>query len=257
MNYLSVTEARELGGLRLVLSVGVPGPWGEAAKGVFHVKGLPYAAVAQFPGADNEDLMAWTGRANAPVAVYDREEARSGWAEILFLAERLAPEPRLIPEDASDRAWMFGLAHEICGEGGLGWSRRLMMIDSLLSAESGDAFRRAGEVLGARYGYSKEAAAEAPRRVAAVLGLLAGQLRRQRERGLGFLVGSSLSAVDLYWATFAALLRPLPGDLCPMPDYLRGWYEATGPVVDAALDPELLAYRERIYRNYLELPLKF
>src|SRR5437868_1271116 len=95
--YLSVADARERDGLRLVLTAGVPGPWGEAAKYILHVKGIAYAPVAQMAGMPNEDLVEWTGCANAPVAVYNDEAPKSGWAEILFLAERLASEPRLIP----------------------------------------------------------------------------------------------------------------------------------------------------------------
>ena len=35
MEYLSVEEAKNRSGLRLVLTRGVPGPWGEAAKAIF------------------------------------------------------------------------------------------------------------------------------------------------------------------------------------------------------------------------------
>jgi len=257
VNYCSVAEARDRGGLRLVLSVGVPGPWGESAKSIFHAKALAYTPVAQFPGMPNEDLVEWTGHANAPLAIHDGEAPRSTWADILFLAERLAPEPRLIPDDAADRALMFGIGHEICGEHGFGWSRRLMMLDALLAPEAGDGGRRAGEILGARYGYSKEAAAAAPARVATVLRMLSTRLERQKAAGHDFFVGNALSAADIYWAAFAVLLAPMDSQLCPMPDYLRGWYTNLGPMVSAALDPRLLAHRDRIYRNYLQLPMSF
>jgi hypothetical protein len=56
--------------------------------------------------------------------MYNNERPRAGWAEILLLSERLAPNPSLLPKDAVDRALVFGLAHEICGEQGLAWSRR-------------------------------------------------------------------------------------------------------------------------------------
>ena len=58
--------------------------------------------VAQQPMVTNDALLAWTGHENAPIAVYENEKARAGWAEILFLAERLAPEPRLIPTAPED-----------------------------------------------------------------------------------------------------------------------------------------------------------
>ena len=99
------------------------------------------------------------------------EPPRTVWTEIIFFAERLVSEPALIPADPADRAAMFGLCHEICGEDGLGWSRRLMMlhevlqIPALADSPAGDPVRR----LGARYGYSPEAAEAAPSRAAEVL----------------------------------------------------------------------------------------
>lgn len=246
-----------MGGLRVALSVGVPGPWGEGAKNILHVKGLAYVPVAQYPTMPNPELEAWTGVSNAPVAVGDDGKARSGWAEILMLAEDLAPEPRLIPEAPEERAAMFGLAHEICAPDGLGWCRRLMLVDALRRPEAGEMGSRAGAYLGDRYGYGAVAAARAPRRVAEVLGLLSRTLAAQHRRGQRFLVGSALSAVDLYWAAFAVLLRPLPSDLCPMPEYLHAWYADVGPVVAPAMDDALFEHRDRIYRDYLELPMRF
>ena len=40
--WLSPEEARNHDGLRLVLTVGVPGPWGEAAKGLLVAKNIPF-----------------------------------------------------------------------------------------------------------------------------------------------------------------------------------------------------------------------
>jgi glutathione S-transferase len=257
MEYRSVAEARNLGGLRLALSMGAPGPWGEAAKGILHVKGIPYVPVAQYGAQPNDDLVAWTGHANAPVAVYENEEPRTGWMEILFLAERLSPKPRLIPEDAAERATMFGLAREICGEGGFGWSRRLMLIAGLRAREEGDVLRGVAEVLGGRYGWSEEEAAAAPRRVADILRLLSGQLARQKERGSDYFVGTTLTALDIYWATFALMLKPLAAEHCPLPAPMRDMYENRDPLVAAAADPALLDHRDHIYRNYLQLPMSF
>jgi len=47
----------------------------------------------------------------------------------LNLAERLAPNPPLIPGDVDGRARMFGLANELLGENGLVWVKRLLMVD--------------------------------------------------------------------------------------------------------------------------------
>jgi len=114
--WLDVEQARGLPGLRLVLTAGVPGPWGEAAKGIFHAKGIPYVRVRQDAGRENDALYEWTGQRNAPIAMYENEPARSGWVEILYLAERIAPQPSLIPADPDMRVRMFGLANELLGE---------------------------------------------------------------------------------------------------------------------------------------------
>ena len=256
--YLEVAEARERGGLRLVLSAGVPGPWGEAAKEVFRVKGVPFVCVRQRPGLPNPELEAWTGHGNAPIAVYEDEPPRTGWTELLFLAERLAADPPLLPEDPAERARMFGLSRELCGELGLAWCRRLTLVHGLLQTlPAGSPGHELALVLGSRYGYSATAAEAAPTRVAEILELLAGQLRGQRERGRRYLIGERLSALDIHWATFAAILAPLPDAVCPLPGFLRDQYTVKDPIVVRALDPTLLEHRDSIYRDHLRLPLDF
>ena len=258
-DYLSVEEARHHPGLRLVLSAGVPGPWGEAAKGLFHVKRIPFARVRQDPGQENGALRTWTGHANAPVAVYEDERPRSVWTETIWLAERLAPDLPLLPAAPAERAQVFGLIHEIAGEAGFAWSRRLMMLHDVLSLPLPDdhPVRLTMQRLGARYGYSPEAVAAAPARVVGILELLGQRLREQSERGSRFLVGDSLTALDVYWASFASMIEPLPPELCPMPEPLRRSYHVTHPAIRAAVDPGLLAHRDFVYREYLELPIEF
>ena len=67
-DWVDVAQARGLPGLRLVLTAGVPGPWGEAAKGLFFAKGISYTRVRQALGEANAELRAWTGFDNAPQA---------------------------------------------------------------------------------------------------------------------------------------------------------------------------------------------
>lgn len=253
--YIEVAEARGRSGLRLALSIGVPGPWGESAKGILHVKGIDYAKVAQYPTMANEELVAWTGHANAPVAVYDDEPPRTGWAEILMLAERIEPSPSLLPAGETDRATVFGLAHEICGEMGFGWCRRLGMVGTLLdpALPLDDKARQPARVLGERYGYSADAAAVASARVAAITAMLAERLTAQRERGSRYLVGDALTAADVYWACFAALVRPLPPEQCPMPEMMRPLYDDPSNEFDEVL----FEHRDFVYAEHLELPMDF
>lgn len=248
-------EARKRTGLRLVLTVGVPGPWGEAAKGIFHAKGIPFDRVIQRAGQPNVDLVDWTGESNAPQAIHGDEPPRNRWNDIVLLAERIAPDPPLLPADPTERAALFGLLHELCGEDGFGWSRRLMMLTPAMALPDEHPGRRLVATLAGRYGWSPEAAERAPHRAAEVLRLFSDRLAAQRARGSEYLVGEALTALDIYWAAFAALLEPLPADLCAMPEGLRQGYGRRDPIVDAALDRALLAHRDRIYERHLELPI--
>lgn len=250
MEYVQLSDAIEQPGLRLVLTTGVPGPWGEAAKAIFAVKKIDYTPVRQPPEGEREQLFEWTGQLAAPVAMYESERARSGWAEILFLAERLAPEPKLVPGDPRERALMLGLSFEICGEQGLGWTRRL----GLLPPEP----EPAASSMPYRYGVAEGNAVKGhAARVNEIIGLLAAQLQAERDAGRDFFVGGRLSALDLYWAAFSNLIAPLPHELCPMPDWLRPIYDASGrPEIDAP-DPLLLEHRDRIFEEFIGLPLDF
>ena len=126
--YIDVERARAMSGLRLVLTPGVPGPWSEAAKGVLYVKKLPYVKVRQELGGENRALLEWTAQASAPVMAWNEEWPRSLWNDQLYLAERLQPDPPLVPANLEDRVLMFGYANEICGVNGFGWSTRVMII---------------------------------------------------------------------------------------------------------------------------------
>jgi len=238
----------------------VPGPWAEGAKGLFHVKRIPFVRVRQTPGEIDSELLAWTGESNAPQAVLDAEPARTGWAEMILLAERLAPEPALLPADPEQRALLFGLCQLLCGEEGFGWQRRLMMFhqviplpESVLPADHPG--RLLVQALAERYGYSAAAAEAAPRKAAAVLRLLAERLEAERARGHRYLLGSALTALDIYWATFAALVQPLPPELCEFPAAMRGQYELRDPEVLAAAAPILLEHRDFVYERHLGLPV--
>ena len=250
--YVSVDEAIARRGWRMVVVGGVPSPWGEAAKGILHIKGIDWTAVRLV--YDSEPLKAWAGQRSGPIALYDDERPRAGWAEILLLAERLAPTPALLPEDAAERALTFGLAHEICGEDGLGWARRLQLIHAGLQGAGGFPPRVAA-YLAKKYGHSPETGSAAGARVVALLEMLAARLKAQRTAGSRYYVGNALSAVDVYSATFMALLSPLPQSQCAMDASSRAAFETLDAATGAALDPMLLEHRDMMYREWLVLPL--
>jgi len=56
-------------GLRLALSAHVPAPYGMSARAILDHHGVAYVPVRQVVAGGNEDLVAWTGHRNAPVAV--------------------------------------------------------------------------------------------------------------------------------------------------------------------------------------------
>jgi glutathione S-transferase len=254
MEYLSVTQARELTGLRLVLTVGVPGPWSESAKKILEYKGLEYAPVAQHLNQENRELLAWVGVRNAPVLVCDNEAPITSWRDILLFAERRVPNPALLPHDSRDRELALHLANDICGEGGFGWSRRLMLISLARSLAPVD---ETSARVQQSYGFAAKAVAEAPARAAEVLRQLGAQLRRQQDRGFSFLVGEHISACDIYWACFSLMVRPPAHDLAPMPEAVRQFYGASNPQIDHALDDVLIEHRDAIFARYFKLPLDF
>jgi glutathione S-transferase len=250
--YIGVEEARKRNGLRMVVVGSVPSPWGEAAKGILHIKGIEWAAVRLV--YDSEPLREWTGERSGPVAIYDDEQPRSGWAEILLLAERLAPAPSLLPADPAERALVFGISHEICGEAGLGWSRRLQLINAGLQNIGGFP-EQVAKYLGRKYGYRPEAGVAATPRVAALLGMLGARLKAQHEKGSRYYVGNSLTAADVYSATVMALFDPLPHEQCDMAASIRAAFETRDAQTEAALAPILLRHRDMMYAEYLELPV--
>lgn len=271
LTYASIAAAREMSGLRLVLGkYTVPGPWREACKGLFYVKGIPYTPVvtgntgspdaAMGMHGTQSELLEWTGQASQPVAVWNDERARSSWIDQLNLAERLAPDPPLIPDAIADRMRMFGLSNELSGEYGLGWLKRLLTVHGQLRKLPADSPARAFfDFMGGKYGYTPALAAAAPVRIAQILNTLNEQLADQQRAGRQYLVGDRLSALDIHWATFCGFLNPLPPAQCPMASAFRDpeIYGNDDPLIAKALSPALLAHRDFIYAQHLELPVMF
>jgi glutathione S-transferase len=258
---VSIEAARALPGLRLLVIQGVPSPWSQAAKAILRVKGIPYTLVQRAASDPPGALEAWTGQASFPAAMYEQERPRTGWAEILLLAERLQPEPALVPADPEQRAFFFGLCHELCGEMGLGWCRRLEGVAAGMQRTPPDPI---AVWLGGKYGYSPETAALAPGRVRDVLVLLGELLAQSSARGGSnplppggsYLLGDALTALDLYWATFCNIVSPLPPEQLAIPERMRPIFTSPDPAIhELVRKTGLLAHRDRVYRERLELPV--
>jgi glutathione S-transferase len=253
LQYRSFEEVRNHPGLRIVLVKGVPSPWGQAAKTIFEVKGLEYVAAPWIGGEANAEIVAWGGEASAPIVAWAQKKPVNRWVDILYLAERLAPKPALIPADVVQRALMIGLSQEICGEMGIGWNRRLQLFaPAFASGQAPEGVTR----MGSKYGFNQADAKAAGERTAASLRALSAQLKSQYGRGVKYFVGDALSALDIYWTAFSNLLDPLPKEQCPMPDAYRPGWKVADPVVKAALDPILMEHRARIFAECFRNPME-
>ncbi len=254
MEYLSIDEAIESDGLRLVLTQGMPGPWAEAAKAMLNYKNIAFKPVAQLAGEANEALQAWTGQTTAPVAIYNDEPVRYTWLDILMLAERLGPDKPLLAPELETRALQLGLCREIAGENGLGWNRRLLMLAPAMRSETPpeSTARMAG-----KYGWTEEACEGAAKAMCNCLDYFADRLTRQEEAGSDYLVGDVFSAVDLLLANFMGMFKPLPPEQNPMPEFLRRLYSEVVAEVEPSMHSQLFKHRDRMYELHLQTPLQF
>jgi glutathione S-transferase len=257
---IDVATARAARGLRLVVLGTLPSPWSEAAKGLFHLRGVPFLAV-RFRRGD-EELAAWSGGArNAPVAFYEDEPPRTGWSEILALAQRLGnPDaPALIPADPELRVRLHGLAHELAGEDGFGWNARLLMIDGSLASGGARSFPLlAAQYLAPRYGYSPERAHVALARMRAVLALFDQQLARSRAAGHAYLLGERVTALDIYLATFLTPVVGLSEADCPqLRPEARQAFDYLHELAGGDVPPALAAHRAVLFeRRHLPWPIE-
>jgi hypothetical protein len=225
---------------------------GEAAKGILHVKNIEWAAVRLV--YDSEPLKQWavsavvrslctTTNGHAPVGPKFCCFQSASFRTLACYRKTQQTEP--LPSD-----WR----HEICGEQGLAWSRRLQLIDAGLNNKGGFP-ERVCKYLGKKYGYSPQVSAQSGRRVADVLRMLASRLKQQRQAASGYYIGDALTAVDIYSATAMAMFAPLPPEQCRMDGPTRAAFGSRDPEIEAALDPILFQHRDMIFAESLQLPL--
>jgi len=251
MEYLSVDEAINRPGLRLVLTKGVPGPWSEAAKAIFKLRNVEYSPVEQKAGGRNPELVEWTRHRNAPIALYENEAPRVRWLELLDLAERLGSGPSLMPAERTERMFMIGLINEIAGEGGMAWNARVLMLNMAYQALGAEA--AAKNPMFADYQFDPDSLDRMKTRVEHFLVDLSAHIKAHDS---DYLIGSQLSAADVYWAYFSNMLQPLPPEQNPMPDIVRKSWGVLAASIDG-YDPVLIEQRDKIFARHLTLPLEF
>ena len=250
MEYVDIDQVIQADGLRIVLVQGFPSPWGQAAKAMMEYKGLDYIVGPQQAGGENHELVAWAGTNSGPVVAWNDEPPLNRWNDILVLLEKLGPDKPLVPEDPAARVQFFGLAHEICGELGFGWNRRL---DGLHAAVQ--AGRDPG-AFGSKYGYRQTDGERAAGRAIAFMGHLAEILEAQAQSGSEYILGESVTAVDFYWAAFSNLVAIQSPEECPLDPEIRPRFERVSPDVAAAVDPILIEHRDRIMHTYFKIPME-
>ncbi|MEC9247789.1 MAG: hypothetical protein VX986_02080 [Pseudomonadota bacterium] len=248
MRYVDINEAIKMEGLRIVIVKAMPSAWGVAAKALIEFKEIDFAVAHQIPMAENPELLAWSGVNSGPVVAWNEEQPINRWNDILFLLERLNPQKQLVPENPAERISVLGLSHEICGELGFGWNRRLDLIrpgdDGMISD------------FAKKYGYTKEDAAVANTRVIRLMKEMTRILRSQRGKGSDYFVGTTVTAVDFYWAAFSNFVSIQPQEVCPMNPDARPMFENTPAEIIEAIDPILIEHRDRIMDRYYKIPLE-
>lgn len=239
-------------GLRVVVTAGAPSPWSQSALAILNFKRIPYLLVRT--RASDPAFSQWNGARNLPAVLFDGEPVRTGWAEILALAERLAPEGDLVPANSAERVGMLGLCHEVMSEGALLWSARLLAIESGLATEGREGFPlQAARYLAPRYGHGTVPVAQARARAVEVLALLDAELARSSGP---YYLGRRFSALDLYSAVAMNALVPLPDAVCPLSPPMRAAFEWMGRNLEGAIPQALLAHRDDVVSRHFQLPIE-
>ena len=249
--FVSLGDAKDANGVRMTVIDGIPSPWSEAAKGLLHMIKCDWNAVRHKPG--DRELRSWTSCDNAPALVNGTDRTRSGWVDILLFCEKRSSEGSLLPAEPHKRAMAIGLSHEIMGEEGLCWLRRLQLVHGGMQLE-GPA-REHAEYIGARYDYQSEKIETGHLRIIQLLNMFSEILEEQMREGSFYYFGSSPTALDVYSAVSMALFAPLPEALCAMNPATRMAFSALDDATRTALNPLLLQHRDLMYERHLALPL--
>ena len=252
--FISLDEAAVMTtGTRVTFVPGMPAVFSESLKNICFVKGVPlirvlhpHMGIDKATGKDRQArLYELTSQTGLPTMFHNQERPRNVWTEQLALAERIgaAGTPSLVPDDMELRAEVFGLCAVVLSEDGMIWNMR-NLIDT---------------PLGRKYGYSEEASAAAPAKIAAVISLIDRRLEKQEQRGSRYLVGDALTAADVYWATMSITILPPPPEIMPLTrQNERGLkYFARNskiPAIAEALSKRIEDHQRYILTTYCETP---
>tara|TARA_B110000438_G_C15797340_1_gene643439 strand:+ start:1092 stop:1940 length:849 start_codon:yes stop_codon:yes gene_type:complete len=252
--FISLDKAAEMKtGTRVTFIPGVQALYAEALKNICYVKRIPLNRVLHpMMGLDKETgedrqagLYKLTSQTSLPTMLHNEERPRNVWIEQLSLAEQIGDvaSPTLIPNNFELRLEMFGLCAVVVAEDGLVWNARILN-DSPLAQ---------------KYGYSEQASAAALAKIAEVIHLIDRRLEAQEKQGSPYLVGNSLSAADIYWATMCMIILPAPPEIMTRTEQNKGmlmWFEGNSKIPEIAdvLSKRIEDHQRYILTTYCETP---
>jgi glutathione S-transferase len=138
---------------------------------------------------------------------------------------------------------MFGLCSVVLGADGLVWNMRIMNDGPL----------------GRKYGYTDAASSTAPAKIAEVIGFIDRRLQKQAEQGSRYLVGETLTAADIYWATMSMCITAVPPEIMPVTEQNQGmlkFFAANSkiPTIAEVLSHRIEEHQLNILQTYCETP---
>ena len=252
--FITLEEAAAMtSGTRITFIPGAQALYSEALKNICFVKKIPLIRVIHpqmgIDDATGEDRQArlyeLTSQTSLPTMLNENERPRNVWIEQLALAEQIGATdaPALIPNSFELRVEVFGLCAVILAEDGFTWNMRILVDNPT----------------GRKYGYSEEASAAAPGKIADVINLIDSRLQTQQERRSPYLVGDSLTAADIYWATMSMSVLPVPTDIMPLTRRNKGmlsFFETNSqiPEIAGALTKRIENHQRFILKTHCETP---
>lgn len=255
--WIDIDTALTEPGLRISLIPLPGGPWVEAIKGICVVKQLEYTSVLH--NSENPKLYEDTAQTSFPVVWYNNNRPLSNWSEQLYFLEKLQPKPQLIPELTSDRIMMFGIANELFYE--MGWHWRILYAyfakTLFLSGKGGGRWSNSSDTelaeriskLSKKYGGNDTTLKKSAAKIMKSCHLFDQQLAIQNKKGSKFLIGTELSAADIYMASFCPFgIGKISEYFAPTAEKIDSLLHATDPNFDTK---RLLNHRKYIWQEYL------
>ena len=252
--FISLDEAIKMKtGTRVTFIPGIQALYAEALKNICFAKQIPLIRVLHpMMGIDKETgedrqakLYEATSQTSLPTMLHNDERPRNVWIEQLSLAEQIGSvdSPNLIPDSFELRLEMFGLCSIILGEDGIVWNARILSDNPLAR----------------KYGYSEQASASALAKIVEVISLINARLEAQEKIGSTYLVGNSLTAADIYWATMCMIILPAPSEIMTRTEQNKGmlmWFESNSKIPEIAniLSKRIEDHQLKILNTYCETP---